>query len=104
MFFEFDSANLTPEAQQVLDQAAQSVQEGRYTQVNIVGHADRAGPSDYNMRLSMQRANAVANYLAAQGVEQQEMMVQAEGESQPLVPTADGVREPQNRRVMINVE
>lgn len=104
VFFEFDSANLTPEAQDVLQQAASSAQEGRPTMVNVTGHADRAGPSDYNMRLSMQRAEAVARYMAAQGVSQQDMAIEAEGETQPLVPTADGVREPQNRRVMIKVQ
>lgn len=104
VFFEFDSATLTPEAQQVLGQAAMSAQEGRATMVNVTGHADRSGPDDYNMRLSMRRAEAVANFMAAQGVPQRDMAIQAEGESQPLVPTADGVKEPQNRRVMINVQ
>ncbi|WP_404382911.1 OmpA family protein [Caenispirillum salinarum] len=104
VFFEFDSANLTPEAQQVLNQAAATAQDGQPTMVNVTGHADRSGPSDYNMRLSMRRAETVANYLTAQGVPQRDMAIEAEGETQPLVPTADGVREPQNRRVMIRVQ
>lgn len=104
VFFEFDQSNLTPEAQQVLDQAAAAAQNMQPTVINVTGHADRSGPADYNERLSMRRADSVANYLAAQGVPMQEMAIEAEGETQPLVPTADGVREPQNRRVMINIQ
>lgn len=104
VFFEFDRANLTPEAQSVLNQAAASAANGRPTNIDVTGHADRAGSDAYNMRLSMQRAEAVANYLESQGVPRTAMQMQAEGESQPLVPTADGVREPQNRRVTIKVQ
>lgn len=104
VFFEFDRANLTPEAQSVLNQAAASAGNQRPTVINVTGHADRAGSDDYNMRLSMRRADAVAGYLESQGVPRSAMAVEAEGESQPLVPTADGVREPQNRRVMIRIQ
>lgn len=104
VFFEFDRANLTPEAQSVLNQAAASAANGRPTNIDVTGHADRAGSDAYNMRLSMQRSEAVANYLESQGVPRSAMQLEAEGESQPLVPTADGVREPQNRRVTIKVQ
>jgi outer membrane protein OmpA-like peptidoglycan-associated protein len=67
----------------------------------VTGHADRAGPDSYNMALSMRRADAVKAVLVREGVPANQIAVVARGESQPLVPTADGVREPQNRRVEI---
>ena len=72
------------------------------------GDADRGGRpcrplrhASYNQRLSQRRADAVAAELVARGVPRNIITVQAFGESRPLVPTADGVREPQNRRVEI---
>jgi opacity protein-like surface antigen len=66
-----------------------------------LGHADRSGTPQYNQRLSERRAQAVAAELERRGVARSNMAIQAFGESRPLVPTADGVREPQNRRVEI---
>ena len=67
----------------------------------MAGHADRSGTPQYNQRLSQRRADAVAAELVRRGVPRNAMAIQAFGESRPLVPTADGVREPQNRRVEI---
>ena len=68
----------------------------------IAGHADRSGPEAYNQALSERRADNVAQALGQRGIpDQQRCAVEAYGESQPRVPTADGVREPQNRRVEI---
>jgi outer membrane protein OmpA-like peptidoglycan-associated protein len=73
----------------------------RSTRIEVSGHADRSGSDAYNQALSMRRAEAVAAELTRRGVPRTEMVIQAFGESRPLVPTADGVREPQNRRVEI---
>ena len=67
----------------------------------MAGHADRSGSPAYNQRLSQRRADNVAAELVRQGVSRNEIVVSAYGETRPLVPTADGVREPQNRRVEI---
>jgi len=67
----------------------------------IAGHTDRSGSDQYNMGLSQRRADAVRAYLAGHGIPDGVMTTQAFGESRPLVETADGVREPQNRRVEI---
>ena len=67
----------------------------------MAGHADRSGDAAYNQRLSQRRAEAVAAELVRDGVARGNISVQAFGESRPLVPTADNVREPQNRRVEI---
>ena len=65
------------------------------------GHADLTGSPAYNQRLSLRRANNVAAELVRQGVPQSAITIQAFGDTRPLVPTARGVREPQNRRVEI---
>ncbi len=102
VFFDFDRANLTDRARQIIAEAAQASRTAQgVTRIEVSGHADRSGTPQYNQRLSERRANAVAAELERQGVSRGQMSIQAFGESRPLVPTADGVREPQNRRVEI---
>jgi outer membrane protein OmpA-like peptidoglycan-associated protein len=67
----------------------------------LAGNADRSGAADYNVGLSQRRADNVKGYLAGRGVPEGAMTTEAFGESRPLVETADGVREPQNRNVQI---
>jgi outer membrane protein OmpA-like peptidoglycan-associated protein len=101
VFFDFDRADITPQAMQTIQQAAAAAKSGNRTSLSVTGHADRSGADAYNMALSMRRANAVKDALVRQGIPAASMQVVARGESEPLVPTADGVREPQNRRVEI---
>jgi outer membrane protein OmpA-like peptidoglycan-associated protein len=101
VFFDFDSAALTPEARDIVRNAADNARAGGVSRIVVTGHTDTSGPADYNMGLSQRRAEAVAQELVSLGVGQQEIAVNAEGETHPLVPTGDGVREPQNRRVEI---
>ena len=68
----------------------------------LAGHADRSGSDEYNVGLSQRRANNVRAYLAGRSVPDAAITSEAFGESRPLVDTADGVREPQNRRVEIS--
>jgi outer membrane protein OmpA-like peptidoglycan-associated protein len=101
VFFDWDRANLTDRARQIIAEAAQNVQSVGTTRIEVAGHADRSGTPQYNMGLSQRRADAVAAELERRGVPRSAMVIQAFGETRPLVPTADGVREPQNRRVEI---
>jgi outer membrane protein OmpA-like peptidoglycan-associated protein len=101
VFFDFDKADITPEAQKIIEQAAASYKQGNLTRVELTGHADRSGANKYNLALSLRRAKAVQAAMAKLGVPQNSIGVTGKGEEQPLVPTADGVREPQNRRVEI---
>ena len=78
--------------------AFQKLENGQRT---ATGHTDTSGPESYNMALSLRRANAVKDALVRDGVPAQAIVVIGKGESQPLTPTGDGVREPQNRRVEI---
>ncbi|MGG5824121.1 OmpA family protein, partial [Falsiroseomonas sp. HW251] len=101
VFFDWDRYNLTDRARQIIAEAAQAAQRTGTTRIEVAGHADRSGTPQYNMGLSQRRADAVATELARLGVPRSAMVIQAFGETRPLVPTADGVREPQNRRVEI---
>ncbi len=101
VFFDFDRADLTDRARQIIAEAATNSGRAGTTRIEVSGHADRSGTPQYNQRLSERRAAAVAAELERRGVARSAMAIQAFGESRPLVPTADGVREPQNRRVEI---
>ena len=101
VFFDWDRADLTTRAREIIGEAAQNSRRVQSTRIEVAGHADRSGTPQYNQRLSQRRAEAVAAELVRQGVARNEIGVQAFGESRPLVPTADNVREPQNRRVEI---
>jgi len=94
---------LTPEAQTVVQEAAQYANAGNATQVVVVGHADTSGPAAYNVRLSEKRAKAVADAMVGLGVDAAKLAVDWRGESEPAVATGDGVKEPLNRRATIDV-
>jgi OmpA-OmpF porin, OOP family len=101
VFFDWDKANLTERAKQIITEAAGAARKTATTRIEVAGHADRSGTPAYNQKLSQRRADAVAAELVRQGIARNEIAISAYGESRPLVPTADGVREPQNRRVEI---
>jgi outer membrane protein OmpA-like peptidoglycan-associated protein len=100
VFFDWSKADLTDRARQVIGEAASNRGQG-VTRIEVNGFTDRSGPADYNMQLSIRRANAVAAELMRRGVPRNEIVTRGFGEENNLVPTADGVREPQNRRVEI---
>lgn len=101
VFFDWDKSDITPQAAAILDNAAAAYQQTGQAQVMLAGHADRSGSDQYNVGLSQRRADSVKAYLAGHGIPDGVITTQAFGESKPLVETADGVREPQNRRVEI---
>ena len=101
VFFDFDRSDLSPQSRATIKQAADASKTGGVQRVGVTGHADKSGPDAYNMALSLRRANNVKDELVRDGVPAASIVVVGRGESQPLVPTADGVREPQNRRVEI---
>jgi outer membrane protein OmpA-like peptidoglycan-associated protein len=104
VFFDFNKSDLTPEAVKVVDQAAMNAGPAKATQIVVTGHTDTVGSDAYNMRLSRRRAESVAAELEAKGIPSSEIEIVAKGKKDLLVPTKDGVREPQNRRVQIVYE
>lgn len=101
VYFDYNSPNLSDSATPIVDEAAESAKRGNVTRIAVTGHADRSGSDNYNQRLSERRANAVRDELVRHGVPGNEIAVTGRGESEPAVPTPDGVREPRNRRVEI---
>jgi outer membrane protein OmpA-like peptidoglycan-associated protein len=101
VFFDWDKADLSARAKQIIGEAAANVARVQVTRIEVSGYADRTGTAAYNQKLSMKRAENVAAELVHLGVQKSLISVQAFGDTHPLVPTAEGVREPQNRRVEI---
>jgi iron complex outermembrane receptor protein len=104
VFFDFNKSDLTPQAVEIVDTAAKNAGPAKVTQLTVTGHTDTVGSDVYNMRLSRRRAESVAARLEKDGVPSSEISIVAKGKRDLLVPTGDGVREPQNRRVQIVYE
>ncbi len=103
IFFDWDSAELSPQAMDILRQAAQAYKDFGVARIDAVGHTDTSGPVWYNDSLSLRRAESVRAALIRLGVGANDVVVTGSGENAPLIATLDGVREPQNRRVEINL-
>src|SRR5229473_507123 len=101
VFFDWDKSTITPEGMAIIQQAAGAFRAGGPVTIQVTGYTDASGSAGYNQRLSERRANAVAQAMVGLGVPRQQMAVSGRGKNDQRVPTADGVREPQNRRVEI---
>jgi hypothetical protein len=101
VFFDWDKANLSPQALSTIKQAADSFKASGTARITATGHTDTSGTPQYNMALSLRRAESVKGALVKEGVAPTAIAVIGRGEANLLVPTPDGVREPQNRRVEI---
>lgn len=104
VFFDWDKHNLGTGALSVLDSVSAEVSKNPPAGVNVVGHADTSGDAQYNQRLAVKRANVVRDALVKRGVDASIIRVDAKGETELLVQTPDGVREPANRRANISFE
>ena len=101
VLFDFDKSNINKAGQAVLNQVLADAAKAGGVKISATGHADRSGSEDYNMALSLRRADSVREALIAGGVSADAITVAGRGESEPAVPTADGVKEQANRRVVI---
>ena len=101
VFFDWDRADLTSRARQIISEAVQASTRVQTTRIEVNGYTDLSGTAAYNQRLSTRRAESVEAELIHDGVAKSEIAIHGYGEASPLVPTAQGVREPQNRRVEI---
>jgi outer membrane receptor protein involved in Fe transport len=103
VFFDFDQASLSEAAKRVIREAADAMKAGNIVHVTVTGHTDTVGAASYNQGLSERRAASVETQLVADGIAADEISTAGVGKTGLLVPTADGVREPQNRRAVIDV-
>ena len=103
VFFGFNKANLTAEAQAVVAEAAAAAKQMGTASILVTGHTDTVGSNRYNQRLSERRANVVREELQRLGA-QGKIVTVGKGETELLVQTGDGVKEPQNRRTTIDLQ
>ena len=101
--FEFNSAKLTSESRPLLDDVASDLQKHPRLKVELEGHTDSVGADAYNLKLSQQRADAVREYLIAQGVAPSQLTAKGYGESKPLVSNTTAEGRAENRRVAMSV-
>jgi outer membrane protein OmpA-like peptidoglycan-associated protein len=103
IFFEFNSAQLRPEASQLLDKVSAALASGELEtfRFSIEGHTDDVGSPEYNAALSAERAKAVENYLLAKGVPRSRLGTIGHGEAEPVAPNDSEDGRQRNRRVEI---
>jgi outer membrane protein OmpA-like peptidoglycan-associated protein len=101
--FAFDSAQLNPQFNSVLDKVAQTLVEYDQTVIQIAGHTDSTGTHAYNMKLSDQRAGSVKSYLAGRGVPAKRMQTVGAGPDYPIADNATPEGRAENRRVEITI-
>lgn len=103
VFFGYNKCNITAEADAVLSEAASAAKSSGSASVRIVGHTDTSGSNAYNQKLSECRANAAKTNLVGKGVSEGAISTSGKGETELMVQSGDGVKEPQNRRATIDL-
>lgn len=101
--FDFNSATIKSTFYSPLDKIAEIMMRYPKTQILVVGHTDDVGSEEYNLQLSLRRANAVAEYLIAQGVEEYRLGTEGHGEIEPIASNDTPAGRARNRRVEIFV-
>jgi len=103
VYFNEGTDELTPESGVEFGKILEELRERSAPDIVVIGHTDRLAADDYNDRLSLQRAERVRQELIKLGIPPARIQAAGRGEREPLVRTPDGVAEPRNRRVEINV-
>ena len=104
VFFDWNSDAVTVEAATTLDATVEMLRGCSFPMVKLDGYTDRSGSDGYNQGLSLRRSASIRNYLVSHGVPEASIATAGFGESNLRVPTEDGVRELQNRRVEITAQ
>ncbi len=103
LYFKSGTAELTEDSKKSLPQVLQTIKTRNSNDISVIGHTDRAGDADKNAKLALTRAKETAETIMKLGVDPKIINIESHGEENPVVPTADGVSEEQNRRVEITV-
>ncbi|MFJ4457000.1 OmpA family protein [Pseudomonas sp. NPDC089392] len=104
VMFAFDSAELTPAAQQRLQGLVEKLNAPTVAKVRVVGHTDNVGSDSYNQALSERRASSVAEFLISQGLEPGKVTSQGRGESEPVTDNESEEGRTRNRRVELHLD
>ncbi len=103
LYFISGTDTLTPESKIMLEKVKADLKARSAPEITAIGHTDTVGKDADNDALSLERATTMRNVLVADGISGEHFSVAGHGERELLVPTADNVDEPRNRRVEINV-
>lgn len=103
LYFKSGTNRLTEDSEKLIPDILSAISSRNSTDISVIGHADRVGRADANRRLSYNRAVSIRNILTSRGVDPGWVQVTSHGESNPVIPTADEVAEPKNRRVEVIV-
>jgi outer membrane protein OmpA-like peptidoglycan-associated protein len=103
VYFEWDRSNLNQAALETIEAAAARARECNIGSAVVVGHTDTSGRTQYNDGLSLRRAAVVSEALVARGVPADLISSEGRGEGELARATADGVREPLNRRTAVSI-
>ena len=102
VLFDFDKSAVRPDENETLKKAMQEIKKYHPQQITVTGYTDSSGKMDYNQRLSREREQAVSQALLDRGIVNQRLDRDARGENDQAVQTEDGVKNQQNRRVVID--
>ena len=103
LHFSFDKTAIDKTGKIQIDRVFEAYQAGAPVAILLAGHADRAGKKPYNLDLSRRRSETVRRALIERGIPVQMIAAHAFGETRPKIATADGFKEPANRRVEITI-
>src|SRR3979490_48538 len=103
LYFESGNDEFTEESKQEVKRLLAEMARRQAAYITVIGHTDLVGPNPSNDALSLQRAERVKSILAERGIPAERILTAGRGRREPLIPTAEGVSEPRNRRVEINV-
>jgi outer membrane protein OmpA-like peptidoglycan-associated protein len=105
LYFQEGTDEYTPASKLAFQKVYAEIARRKAAEIDVIGHTDRVGPVEYNDTLSLKRAERVQKDFTERGVgiPIHAINVAGRGEREPLVPTADEVAEPRNRRVEINI-
>jgi len=103
LYFITNSDNLAPESAARLPEIKAQLASRSAPEIIVIGHTDTVDKREYNDVLSLRRAETVKRLLIEAGIAAEQIVVQARGERELLIQTADGIDEPRNRRVEIRV-
>jgi peptidoglycan-associated lipoprotein len=101
LYFESGLTQPRAESQALLPQILANAARRASADLSIIGHTDSVGRAERNQDLSLQRAQAVAEWLQRQGLRADALSIESQGQEQPQVPTPNDRAEPLNRRVEV---
>jgi OOP family OmpA-OmpF porin len=103
LYFLEGKDELTPDSEREVERVFAEIAARPYPEILVIGHTDAVGNAQFNDQLSRQRAQRVRDDLVQRGIAADRIEVASRGKREPLIPTSEGVSEPKNRRVEINV-